>query len=273
MAAVGGGEGFNPHRPFRAGATGNDRFPASSKGRFQSSPALSGRCNQSMPGIGSVQRQLVSILTGPFGPVQRAILHLLWLQSSFNPHRPFRAGATWHPVDAQNHVAVVSILTGPFGPVQRGHRKGGEAEMNVSILTGPFGPVQRLEGGSRGDNARGFNPHRPFRAGATRRLGYAGPRGRGFNPHRPFRAGATVGPCQSRPALMPFQSSPALSGRCNPRPTPTSTPTRSFQSSPALSGRCNSPLSVQPMRPGQVSILTGPFGPVQPRRLLRRRGC
>ena len=60
-----------------------------------------------------------------------------------------------------------------------------------------------------------------------------------------------------------FQSSPALSGRCNPRLGPcVSAPPLGFQSSPALSGRCNTPVTLMPLAPG-VSILTGPFGPVQ----------
>ncbi len=158
---------FNPHRPFRAGAT-----------RVKS---------WRLPGMAEV-----SILTGPFGPVQHT--------PRFDPPKKHD----------------VSILTGPFGPVQP--NEGGQIanKLSVSILTGPFGPVQRmplnslrpyqqfqsspaLSGRCNGRHdpralgaLRRFNPHRPFRAGATRacRRRPSGPSR--FNPHRPFRAGATA---------------------------------------------------------------------------------
>ncbi len=190
-----GSFGFNPHRPFRAGATSRDQLKPSRRTGFQSSPALSGRCN---------------------------------------PDRPLHLGALG---------GLVSILTGPFGPVQPGNADPGER-----------------------------------------------PGGDGFNPPRPFRAGAT-----SRDQLKPsrrtgFQSSPALSGRCNPGTlTPenvrvamvsiltgpfgpvqqladasVTTAKLAFQSSPALSGRGNpGTLTPENVRVAMVSILTGPFGPVQ----------
>ena len=61
----------------------------------------------------------------------------------------------------------------------------------VSILTGPFGPVQRTSACYNASEEVGFNPHRPFRAGATYRLGLLSFDYSRFNPHRPFRAGAT----------------------------------------------------------------------------------
>ena len=85
---------------------------------FQSSPALSGRCNSPI-GLLTLGAARVSILTGPFGPVQpSAALYAVAWASRFNPHRPFRAGATEaiHPDDVI--IIDVSILTGPFGPVQ-----------------------------------------------------------------------------------------------------------------------------------------------------------
>jgi len=98
-------------------------------------------------------------------------------------------------------------------------------------------PISRAK--SQADSV-GFNPHRPFRAGATHFSGglYLGvcPR---FNPHRPFRAGATE---QELFKLLRQME---------------------FQSSPALSGRCNGDHAVVFDRAQFVSILTGPFGPVQ----------
>jgi len=163
--------GFNPHRPLRAGAT----RPATT------APPPGGR--------------RVSILTGPFGPVQRApAAPGAAPPPGFNPHRPLRAGATrsamdwicrsvsWfqsspapsgrcnlgRPVFPLTSGRGVSILTGPFGPVQ--HRVGRRRvhPHPVSILTGPFGPVQRGLGPPRGSHlCPRFNPHRPLRAGAT----------------------------------------------------------------------------------------------------------
>ena len=183
---------------------------------------------------------VVSILTGPFGPVQRRV--------------SLRRGL--HP--------CVSILTGPFGPVQPG-----SPTRSLSVFT-PFQSSPALSGRCnarglpRGRGTRvGFNPHRPFRAGATPgrdtgapefgcfnphrpfRAGATGPpgchppSGRSFNPHRPFRAGATWFSTASCARTTGFQSSPALSGRCNlPLPLLPTIRMR-FQSSPALSGRCN----------------------------------
>ena len=84
---------------------------------FQSSPALSGRCNIIKP-EGIDTSRFVSILTGPFGPVQ--------------PHH----------LPGGGEVVGVSILTGPFGPVQPISTSGICIRLEVSILTGPFGPVQ-----------------------------------------------------------------------------------------------------------------------------------
>ena len=61
-----------------------------------------------------------------------------------------------------------------------------------------------------------------------------------------------------------FQSSPALSGRCNHLLLLVHAPSKAFQSSPALSGRCNRVDGVRrDLVQRLVSILTGPFGPVQ----------
>ncbi len=85
---------------------------------FQSSPAPKGRCNtiwgRRTAGL------IVSILTGPEGPVQPS---------------PDLARRILHP-------SAVSILTGPEGPVQRSFYFPTALGPLVSILTGPEGPVQ-----------------------------------------------------------------------------------------------------------------------------------
>ncbi len=63
----------------------------------------------------------VSILTGPFRPVQL-----------LDPATNLTLGA-------------VSILTGPFRPVQPARVLAERGFDLVSILTGPFGPVQQVE--------------------------------------------------------------------------------------------------------------------------------
>ena len=95
----------------------------------------------------------------------------------------------------------------------------------VSILTGPFRPVQHRQGGAACSTSWAY-----------------------FNPHRPFRAGATSWGFRQPPSeSCAFQSSPALSGRCNHFKTFVEvTDPEGFQSSPALSGRCNSPLYRSP---------------------------
>ena len=62
--------------------------------RFQSSPAPKGRCNVAA-GPQGVHQHLVSILTGPEGPMQpRLPVPLAAPPACFNPHRPRRADAT-----------------------------------------------------------------------------------------------------------------------------------------------------------------------------------
>ena len=68
-----------------------------------------------------------------------------------------------------------------------------------------------------------------------------------------------------------FQSSPALSGRCNIGMKVLKSTYTPFQSSPALSGRCNLSSCRNVVRLFNVSILTGPFRPVQPRFVARAR--
>ena len=110
--------------------------------------------------------EYVSILTGPFRPVQRGRgqphQYCTWCFNphrpfqagatygrsksrpqgeSFNPHRPFQAGATYGYI-RPTRLGSVSILTGPFRPVQHVITSSVITTIEVSILTGPFRPVQ-----------------------------------------------------------------------------------------------------------------------------------
>ena len=110
---------FNPHRPRRAGATRACAVSVFRDLLFQSSPAPKGRCYSFLPRNSSEAFLIVSILTGPEGPV------LL-------DHRVVTVGH-W----------PVSILTGPEGPVLQSAHVGMSRGLKVSILTGPEGPVLR----------------------------------------------------------------------------------------------------------------------------------
>ena len=136
-------------------------------------------------------------------------------ESGFNPHRPFRAGATPGIVTLYHDEARVSILTGPFGPVQQGD---GLVAVVRAVL---FQSSPALSGRCN------------FTLTARWGVNYK------------------------------FQSSPALSGRCNDSWMSAILTEFAFQSSPALSGRCNPPESSPRYRRANVSILPGPFGPVQ----------
>ena len=182
----------------------------------------------------------------------------------------------------------VSILTRPFGRVQPVQLRADFEVGFVSILTRPFGRVQRCAS-TWASFSTGFNPHPPFRTGATDAPQKAPASGRGFNPHPPFRTGATFSDT-SRAGRFEFQSSPALSDGCNFKWLPVfscrelpkfqSSPALSdgcnvwngicclrgrmgFQSSPALSDGCNSISIATNDTQKAVSILTRPFGRVQ----------
>jgi len=61
---------------------------------FQSSPARGGGCNQ-RDAVERSAGELVSILTRPWGRVQRRAGFWLWcIAGRFNPHPPVGAGAT-----------------------------------------------------------------------------------------------------------------------------------------------------------------------------------
>ena len=130
---------------------------------FQSSPVPRDRCNRgraapsirmrfhphrsrgtgaTFGGAQSRGRNLVSILTGPEGPVQPAGRSSRASSSCFNPHRSRGTGAT----------QALAASPGKHGwfqssPVPRDRCNAALVRrrnaVNVSILTGPEGPVQR----------------------------------------------------------------------------------------------------------------------------------
>jgi len=107
-----------------------------------------------------------------------------------------------------------------------------------------------------------FNPHRARRPGATRAAVYGSARVHGFqsSPGPEARCYETI--TLREISMKLFQSSPGPEARCYQRwPTKGWGP-KSFQSSPGPEARCYpgaSPILTTAM---QVSILTGPGGPV-----------
>ena len=204
--------------------------------RFQSSPALSGRCNVAAAGAAP--------LLGKF-------------QSS-----PALSGRC-NPRGVEDLVGrvLVSILTGPFGPVQL-VPEGATYLLRFQSSPALSGRCNQAALGGAGHTL--LFQSSPALSGRCNRLFAVSSLRRGcFNPHRPFRAGATAGRQTFRILIVGFQSSPALSGRCNMGTSFTVLSWDKFQSSPALSGRCNGVAAALLDHQGGVSILTGPFGPVQ----------
>ena len=180
--------GFNPHRPRRADAT-------------VVAPV--------------VQLHLVvSILTGPEGPMQPASQgRPPPLPHCFNPHRPRRA-------DATNRMRSL------------------QDRFKVSILTGPEGPMQRMDSDGRLTPAQCFNPHRPRRADATTADAERADDRASFNPHRPRRADATEG-SSGAGAVCRVSILTGPEGPMQRPVTPSNDAVSVFQSSPAPKGRCN----------------------------------
>ena len=109
---------------------------------FQSSPAPKGRCNRVASQVSSPHWMFQSS-PAPKGRCNVGNITSLASGSSFNPHRPRKAGAT---------IVCVAIYDIP---------------LFVSILTGPERPVQQDIALVGGRCTIGFNPHRPRKAGAT----------------------------------------------------------------------------------------------------------
>ena len=111
----------------------------------------------------------VSILTGPFGPVQQGMVS--------------RVG---RPLEMFQSSPVLSDRCNVW--VESGYCPQAVGFQSSPVLS------DRCNRGSVGVEVRGrrsFNPHRSFRTGATRWRLPTAPGKRGFNPHRSFRTGAT----------------------------------------------------------------------------------
>jgi len=166
--------------------------------------------------------------------------------TSFNPHRPRRAGAT------RRFVQVTTPQLERFNPHRP--RRAGATRFHLrrrdTSPSGSFNPHRPRRAGAtvwfarwRDAEGHGFNPHRPRRAGATGITARCEHTTKvSFNPHRPRRAGATI-----RSWLEYLDEVPA------------------FQSSPAPKSRCNFHRLTNRVREivDKVSILTGPEEPVQ----------
>ena len=265
---TGSSSSFNPHPPLRADATVGLALRQTSQNvvsilthpygrmqpssvasdplahvKFQSSPTLTGGCNRSTP--------------AESGPRQRC----------FNPHPPLRADAT--PSSATRLSAVIGFqssptLTGgcnlrrwrltrwpmssfnPHPPLRADatldHRKPCSRVRPVSILTHPYGRMQPVSRNVWRACRRRFNPHPPLRADATGEAATLAAAIASFNPHPPLRADATDTLRRRLIVSWLFQSSPTLTGGCNTAPTGNS------------------------KRASRVSILTHPYGRMQPPR-------
>src|SRR6266540_2266367 len=214
---------------------------------LRSSPTLEGRCCRLPPGrdAGLLLRRLRSspTLEGRCCPRRRG-RPLPSNQGGCDPHRPWRAGAA-PAVEVVRYrpTKEVAILTDPGGPVLPSppspsttcspkwlrssptlegrccwemHRDPVAQGDGVAILTDPGGPVLPwCDAQPRWPSTR-CDPHRPWRAGAARRL-----------------MPATDG------ALKVLRSSPTLEGRCCPHGWNASSSRGSrLRSSPTLEGRC-----------------------------------
>ncbi len=157
---------FNPHRPRRTGATAGEDRPGHRLCGFNPHRPRRTGATQVIRSTAS-RRTVVSILTGPGGPVQpgdgRTICAIMEVSILTGPGGPVQPGAAGTgggcaagfqsspaPEDRCNAAqctgwaaGTVSILTGPGGPVQRLDKRRFWPQSRVSILTGPGGPVQR----------------------------------------------------------------------------------------------------------------------------------
>ena len=141
-----------------------------------------------------LERELaVSILNGPFGPLQR-------YSTRFQLHAPGVSilNGPFGPLQLEHELREaaiatfkVSILNGPFGPLQPGSGASFGHRQGVSILNGPFGPLQPFWLRFLPLLVWGFNPQRAFRPVATSQSRRTGGTRTGFNPQRAFRPVAT----------------------------------------------------------------------------------
>ena len=182
--------------------------------RFQSSPAPKGRC-------------YATIKTG-------ALFSVGVFQSS-----PAPKGRCYHPASPKRPPSQVSILTGPEGPV-------------LLIVVWPL------------VSAAPFQSSPAPKGRCYHRLRLAELREVCFNPHRPRRAGATRRLRDAVEAVLQFQSSPAPKGRCYPSACRCATAANGFNPHrPRRAGATLGSVRSVELTHG-VSILTGPEGPVLP---------
>ena len=184
------------------------------------------------------------------------------------PHPPVGAGATYSPA-----CAVLSLCAGfnPHPPVGAGATRS-ERFRSVRWAARCFNPHPPV-----GAGATGYSPLRrpmrrrwfqssPARGGGCNAWRFAAAQARGcFNPHPPVGAGATPYCAAHAERPFQFQSSPARGGGCN-RARRQRLPHRAvFQSSPARGGGCNGDADSSRVADRAVSILTRPWGRVQPK--------
>ena len=136
--------GFNPHRPRRADATIAPPDAVRSRGCFN--PHRPRRADATWPGTGAISVSIVSILTGPEGPMQRPALQ------SRAPAPPFQSSPA--PKGRCNKSCTIpgcSIQLFQSSPAPKGRCNTILVECIdtslVSILTGPEGPMQQAQAG------------------------------------------------------------------------------------------------------------------------------
>jgi len=190
-----GSRGFNSHPPLGAGATCLPQLCASVSALQVSILTRPWGRVQREPIVNHWRKAArVSILTRPWGRVQ--LCHetkTVVRNKCFNSHPPLGAGATLSR--GSIHGLYSGFNSHPplgAGATRRKSRTDRGPLRQVSILTRPWGRVQRVAPRVPSRTASGFNSHPPLGAGATclgRRRCVAAKRR--FNSHPPLGAGAT----------------------------------------------------------------------------------
>ena len=181
---------FNPHRPRRAGATTAARWSIKPPAGFN--PHRPRRAGATFCLCPLCVRPQVSILTGPEGPVLQDSAQVIGGTECFNPHRPRRAGATC--AYCGHSPATVWFQSSPAPKGRCYIQKGAQLIQKGMFQSSPapkgrcyppfsitairdcvFQSSPAPKGRcyyaalSTASSACCFNPHRPRRAGATRR--------------------------------------------------------------------------------------------------------
>ena len=188
---------------------------------------------------------IVSILTRPWGRVQLCRCSLLRhrMRYRFNPHPPVGAGAA----DGRARRRRLRSRFNPHPPVGAGATPLLPAEHGITSV------FQSSPARGGGCNMGGATPH----ATPTSVSILTRPWG---------RVQHTRTACRS--SDKSFQSSPARGGGCNSKANGGKIFGELFQSSPARGGGCNAILCPCRQNCSTVSILTRPWGRVQPGRRL-----